>query len=194
MEKVESNYEEGLLTRPERYNKVIEIWQNAKNKIEALVPKTLDKTASVHEMVSSGARGTWAQVGQMSGMKGLMVNPSGKIIDFPVLASYKEGLSVLQYFITTHGARKGEADTALKTAKAGYLTRRLVNVADDVIILAESCSDEQGVLVTKEEIREYGKDYRDALFGRTLAASAGRLKKGQILTNEEISLVKDDES
>ena len=193
MEKVESNYEEGLLTRPERYNKVIEIWQNAKNKIEALVPKTLDKTASVHEMVSSGARGTWAQVGQMSGMKGLMVNPSGKIIDFPVLASYKEGLSVLQYFITTHGARKGEADTALKTAKAGYLTRRLVNVADDIVVVEDDCGEENGIEILREQIEAYGKKFSARIEGRVLAKDVLSLKKGSLLTMQNARAIESAE-
>ena len=111
---IKGQYQEGLLTDSERYNKVIEIWQGAKNKIEDLVPETMDKMGPVHAMVTSGARGSLGQLGQMTGMKGLMINPAGKIIDFPVRSSYKEGLGILEYFITTHGARKGEADTSFE--------------------------------------------------------------------------------
>ena len=192
MSKLESNFEEGLITRHERYGKIIEIWQEAKNKIEALVPKALDPMGSVSEMVSSGARGTWAQVGQMAGMKGLMVNPSGRIIDFPVLASYKEGLSVLEYFITTHGARKGEADTALKTAKAGYLTRRLVNVADDVIVVEEDCGEKNGIVIQRDQVEMYGKKLSARLEGRTLAEDILHFKKGHLLTIHDAKEIEAD--
>lgn len=179
--KVQSQYEEGLLIEVERYDKVIEIWQEAKNKIDDLVPQTLDKTASVYTMINSAARGNWGQISQMSGMKGLVVNPAGKIIDFPVVSSYKEGLNVLEYFITTHGARKGEADTALKTSKAGYLTRRLVDVAQDVIISKEDCGDREGILVSRKIVESYGKRIFSRIFGRTLAKAVGRFKKGHFL-------------
>jgi DNA-directed RNA polymerase subunit beta' len=180
--KVQSQYEEGLLTNNERYDKVIEIWQEAKNKIDALVPATLDKAGPVYTMVNSAARGNWGQVGQMSGMKGLVVNPAGKIIDFPVISSYKEGLNVLEYFITTHGARKGEADTALKTSKAGYLTRRLVDVAQDVIISERDCGEKEGIRISRKQVENYGKRFSSRIFGRTLARDAGRFKKGHLLT------------
>ncbi len=180
--KVQSQHEEGLITNSESYDKLIEIWQEAKNKIDALVPETLDKEGSVYTMVNSAARGNWGQVGQMSGMKGLVVNPAGRIIDFPVISSYKEGLNVLEYFITTHGARKGEADTALKTSKAGYLTRRLVDVSQDVIINEKDCGTKEGIKISKKLIENYGKKLSSRIFGRVLAKDAGRFKKGHLLT------------
>ncbi len=179
---IKGQYQDGLLTDSERYNKVIEIWQGAKNKIEDLVPETMDKMGPVHAMVTSGARGSLGQLGQMTGMKGLMINPAGKIIDFPVRSSYKEGLGILEYFITTHGARKGEADTSLKTSKAGYLTRRLVDVSHDVVVTEESCSDKEGIVVSRKMMESCGKKLSARIFGRTLASSAGNFKKGHLLT------------
>lgn len=178
---INGQYQEGLLTDSERYNKVIEIWQGAKNKIEDLVPETMDKMGPIYAMVTSGARGSLSQLGQMTGMKGLMINPAGKIIDFPVRSSYKEGLGILEYFITTHGARKGEADTSLKTSKAGYLTRRLVDVSHDVVVTEADCEDKEGIVVSKSNMESYGKKFYFRIFGRTLAAGAGRFKKGHLL-------------
>ena len=175
---IKGQYQDGLLTDSERYNKIIEIWQGAKNKVEDLVPETMDKMGPVHDMVTSGARGSLNQLAQMTGMKGLMINPAGKIIDFPVRSSYKEGLGILEYFITTHGARKGEADTSLKTSKAGYLTRRLVDVSHDVVVAEEDCGDKEGIVVSRSRVESYGKKFSSRIFGRTLAASAGNLKRG----------------
>ncbi|MBU2219394.1 DNA-directed RNA polymerase subunit beta' [Patescibacteria group bacterium] len=187
----EKQYKDGLLTEGERYDKILEIWQRAKNQIEDLVPKALDPEGPVFTMVSSAARGNWGQVGQMSGMKGLMVNPAGKIIDFPVIPSYKEGLSVLEYFITTHGARKGEADTALKTAKAGYLTRRLVDVAQDVIISEKDCKDQKGILISRKYIELYGKKMSSRIAGRFLAADAAGFKKGHMLAVQDAKKIEE---
>jgi len=166
---VEKHYNEGLLTTEERYDKVIEIWQDVKRKLDALVRTTLDKFGPVHSMVSSSARGNWEQVSQMTGMKGLVVNPAGRTIDLPIISSYKKGLDVLEYFISTHGARKGTTDTALKTAKAGYLTRRLVDVAQDVIIREEDCGGKKGFLLSKIQVGAAGDDFGKRLVGRTLA-------------------------
>ena len=175
---IKGQYQDGLLTDSERYNKIIEIWQGAKNKIEDLVPETIDKMGPIYDMVTSGARGSLSQLGQMTGMKGLMINPAGKIIDFPVQSSYKEGLGILEYFITTHGARKGEADTSLKTSKAGYLTRRLVDVSHDVVVTEEDCGEKEGIVVSRSRVESYGKKFSSRIFGRTLAAGAGKFKKG----------------
>jgi DNA-directed RNA polymerase subunit beta' len=188
---IQEQYREGLLTDDESYDKAIEIWQDVKNKIDDLVPNVLDKEGSVYTMVNAGAKGNWAQVGQMAGMKGLVVNPAGKIIDFPVVNSYKEGLNVLEYFITTHGARKGEADTALKTPKAGYLTRRLVDVAQDVIIAGEDCGDKIGIKIFRKEIEKYGKKLSSRIFGRVLSRDVGHFKKGHLLTISEAKEIED---
>ena len=182
---IKGQYQEGLLTDSERYNKIIEIWQSAKNKVEDLVPETMEKLGPVHAMVTSGARGSLSQLGQMTGMKGLMINPAGKIIDFPVRSSYKEGLGILEYFITTHGARKGEADTSLKTAKAGYLTRRLIDVSHDVVVMEDDCGDKEGIVVSRKRVESYGKKFSSRIFGRTLSASAGTFKKGHLLSISE---------
>ena len=179
---IKDHHREGLLTDSEQYNKLIEIWQGAKDKIEALVPAAIDNMGPIYIMIASAARGTWSQLGQMSGMKGLMVNPAGKIIDFPVRSSYKEGLDVLEYFITTHGARKGEADTALKTSKAGYLTRRLIDVAHDVVISESDCKGKDSAVISKQKTERYGKNISSKIFGRTLAKDAGKFKKGHLLS------------
>jgi len=182
---VTRQFEKGLLTDTERYNKVIESWQDTKTQIEKLVPKTLDRMGTVSCMVSSAARGNWGQVGQMAGMKGLMLNPAGRVIEFPVVNSYKEGLNVLEYFITTHGARKGEVDTALKTAEAGYLTRRLVDVSQDVVITEEACSDKDGIWITRDSVEHLGKKFHARIYGRTLAKDAGSFKKGHLLSVDD---------
>ena len=117
-----------------------------------MLPATLEQHGSVHDMIVSGARGSMGNVTQMAGMKGLIQNTTGRTIDFPIIPSYKEGLSPIEYFITTHGSRKGLADTALNTARAGYLTRRLVDVAQDVVITEEDCGTKLGKVMTKEVI------------------------------------------
>ena len=184
-EEIDRLYEKGLITDDERYKKILEIWDYAETEIKKRVPDALDKESSVYMMVSSAARGNWTQVGQMAGLKGLVVNPAGKIIDFPVLASYKEGLSVLQYFITTHGARKGTADTALKTSKAGYLTRRLVDVAQDVVVVEKDCGEKNGILVSKQQAEKYGGSFVEKITGRVLAQNIGGFKKGHLLSAKD---------
>ena len=183
---IEEQYEKKLLTDMERYNKVISLWTRVKEKIDDMVPDTLDKEGPVYNMVYSSARGSWTQVNQMTGMKGLMRNPAGKIIEFPVIASYKEGLNVLEYFITTHGARKGTVDTALKTAKAGYLTRRLVDVAQDIVVREEDCGDKNGIKLSREYLDSYSASMFSKISGRFLAANVGSdFKKDHLLSAED---------
>lgn len=167
VEKIESHFKKGLLSRQERNAKVIAIWQGVKEKIEKLVPQTLPKDGSVFSIIEAGARGSWAQPVQMAGMKGLVTSPAGRIIEMPIRHSYKEGFDVLEYFISTHGARKGTADTALRTSASGYLTRRLVDVAHQVIITEEDCRDKKGQEVYQEEAREIGQDFSFKIVGRT---------------------------
>ena len=143
-ETVRGQFDDGLLSTDEQYQKVIEIWEHAKKDIEKIIPETLDKRGSTYDLITSGARGNMGSLVQMCGMKGLIVNTSGDTLDFPIIPSYIEGLSPLEYFITTHGSRKGAADTALNTAKAGYLTRRLVDVAQDVVVTEEDCKTKNG--------------------------------------------------
>ena len=165
---IEEQYNQGLLTDKERSEKVIELWTEVKRKVDEKAPATLALYGPIHYMVSSGARGNWAQINQLASMKGLVVNPAGRIIELPILSSYKEGLNVLEYFISTHAARKGMADTALKTASAGYLTRRLVDVVQDIIISEPDCKDEVGFEVFKKDYDKLGKNFSTRIFGRVL--------------------------
>src|SRR6266487_4398646 len=150
---VERQYRKGVITPGERYNKVIDIWTHCTDQIANVMLRTLDHNQGKREynpvslMVDSGARGNRQQVRQLAGVRGLMAKPSGDIIERPILANFREGLTVLEYFISTHGARKGLADTALKTADSGYMTRKLVDVAQDVIIREEDCGTTNGIWV-----------------------------------------------
>jgi DNA-directed RNA polymerase subunit beta' len=146
-EKVQSQYERGLITDDERRQELINIWTEATNEVADAMQVAFPKTNPVFMMVNSGARGNWMQVRQIAGMRGLVANPKGEIIPRPIKANFREGLSVLEYFISTHGARKGLADTALRTADSGYLTRRLVDVSQDVIIREEDCGTERGLMM-----------------------------------------------
>ncbi|HEU4998478.1 MAG TPA: DNA-directed RNA polymerase subunit beta', partial [Lapillicoccus sp.] len=146
-EKVQSQYERGLITDDERRQELINIWTEATNEVADAMQDAFPKTNPVFMMVNSGARGNWMQVRQIAGMRGLVANPKGEIIPRPIKANFREGLTVLEYFISTHGARKGLADTALRTADSGYLTRRLVDVSQDVIIREEDCGTDRGILM-----------------------------------------------
>ncbi|MDP7088972.1 MAG: DNA-directed RNA polymerase subunit beta' [Dehalococcoidia bacterium] len=148
--KLDEQYQEGLITDHERYEASVGIWTDVSNKMTDAVEDTLDKYGGIFTMAASGAKGNIAQIKQMAGMRGLMSDPKGRIIEMPIRSSFAEGLSVLEYFISTHGARKGLADTALRTADSGYLTRRLADVAQDVIITTENDPGAQGILITDD--------------------------------------------
>ena len=148
VEKVQKQFSRGLITEEERYNAVIELWTKSKDIIQDKLMASLDRLNPIFMMSDSGARGNASNFTQLAGMRGLMANPSGEIIELPIKSSFREGLTVLEYFISTHGARKGLADTALKTADSGYLTRRLVDVAQDVIVREEDCGTDKGLLVS----------------------------------------------
>ncbi|MFC1751746.1 DNA-directed RNA polymerase subunit beta', partial [Patescibacteria group bacterium] len=193
--KVYEQYNEGLLTAEERYDRSIVIWQEVKRRVDEFIPTALDPYGSVYSIVSSAARGSWSQVAQMSGMKGLVFNPANKIIDFPITSSYKKGLDVLEYFISTHGARKGTADTALKTAKAGYLTRRLVDVAQDVIVTEDDCGTKEGLVVIRQKQDSYDKEMTLKLKGRVLAKKINhkniKLKAGHLMNLSDAKAIND---
>ena len=174
VQEYENQYQDGLITQGEKYNKVVDAWSECTNKVADKMLDVISTTTdtqpinSVYMMAHSGARGSAAQLKQLSGMRGLMAKPSGEIIENPIKSNFKEGLSVLEYFTSTHGARKGLADTALKTASSGYLTRRLVDVAQDAVIREEDCGTSNGVLV--EEIVEAGNitsPLTERILGRT---------------------------
>src|SRR5207302_8367509 len=143
--KVQRQYERGLITDDERRQELIEIWTQATNEVAREMEANFPKDNPIHMMVNSGARGNLMQVRQIAGIRGLVSNPKGETIPRPIKSSFREGLSVLEYFISTHGARKGLADTALRTADSGYLTRRLVDVAQDVIVREEDCGTDRSL-------------------------------------------------
>ncbi|CDZ99440.1 DNA-directed RNA polymerase subunit beta' [Metalysinibacillus saudimassiliensis] len=147
VDRVQMQFRRGLITEDERYQRVIASWTKAKDEIQAKLMKSLDKTNPIFMMSDSGARGNASNFTQLAGMRGLMANPAGRIIELPIKSSFREGLTVLEYFISTHGARKGLADTALKTADSGYLTRRLVDVAQDVIVREDDCGTDRGLTI-----------------------------------------------
>ena len=182
IEIVDTHWRRGLLSKEEHGAKVIEIWQRVKSEIEKLVPASLPEKGSVFSIIDSGARGSWAQPVQMAGMKGLVINPAGRIMELPVKSSFKEGFDVLEYFISTHGARKGTADTALRTSTAGYLTRRLVDVSHDVLIIETDCKESKGFLITKKEAAELGQSLSLKIAGRVAAEAVGKyVKKGEVI-------------
>ena len=196
-QEVMEHYREGLLSRDERRRMVVEIWHQAKVDLEKEIPGTLDETGSVHDMWQSGARGSLGQISQMAGMKGLIVNTRGETLEFPVLSSMKEGLSPLEYFITTHGSRKGLADTALQTAKAGYLTRRLFDVAQDAIITEDDCGVKEGIEINRVSASGIEIGFSKALRGRILAEDVVAdgttlFKKGHLLSRADAQQI--DES
>ncbi|MBI2003148.1 MAG: DNA-directed RNA polymerase subunit beta', partial [Candidatus Wildermuthbacteria bacterium] len=179
---IDQYWRQGLLSKEERVGKVIEIWMRVKTAIEKLVPKTLPVGGSVFMMIDSGSRGSWNQAVQMAGMKGLVQNPAGRIIELPVKSSYKEGFGVLEYFISTHGARKGTADTALRTSTAGYLTRRLIDVSHDIIVVEKDCRDEKGIVLSKKDAVDLGQNLALKIVGRVAADSVGPyVKKGAVI-------------
>ncbi len=185
-ESIRSQFNDGLLSEEEQYQKVIEIWEHAKKDIEKHIPDTLDKTGSTYDLITSGARGNMGSLVQMAGMKGLIVNTSGETLDFPIIPSYTEGLSPLEYFITTHGSRKGAADTALNTAKAGYLTRRLVDVAQDVVVTEEDCGTKKG-----KTIRSVDGVFAKYIHGRVLLSDI-KNKKDEVVFKKGYLVMKED--
>ncbi len=184
IEEIESHFQSGLLTEDERYMKIIKTWEKAKELITQSSRKTLDPAGPVYTMIESGSRGSWAQVTQMMGMKGLVTNPAGEIIELPVKGSFKEGFEVLEYFISTHGARKGLSDTALRTANAGYLTRRLIDVSQDVVVSENDCGDDKGLVVTKEECEDAGQTISERVLGRVAAAEIKHPKTGKTIVKK----------
>jgi DNA-directed RNA polymerase subunit beta' len=193
---IQEQYNEGLLTDSERYAKVIEEWTNTKDRIGEICKKGLADILPVYSMIDSGARGSWAQPVQILGMKGLVTSPSGAIFELPVKGNFKEGFGVLEYFISTHGVRKGLSDTALRTANAGYLTRRLVDVSQDIIVSEEDCGDTVGLDLNRTEIEANGEDFFKRITGRYIAKDIkdkkGKvvLDAGSILDEENIKLLK----
>ena len=195
--KVEDQYRKGAITERERYNKVIDVWTHATDKVSDMLFKEMDRFNPIFLMADSGARGSRLQVRQLSGMRGLMAKPSGEIIENPITANFKEGLTVLEYFISAHGARKGLADTALKTADAGYLTRRLIDVAQDIIVLDDDCGTLNGITVQAiTEGNEVVVSLSERIMGRValdnivdIITDKVIVEQGQEITEEKSEMV-----
>jgi len=183
-DEIRKQYQQGLLTKQERRARIIEIWDRTKREVAKAVPRSLDPDGPIYTIFSSGARGSWTQTVQIIGMKGLVINPASEIIELPVISCFKEGFNVLEYFISTHGARKGTSDTALRTATAGYLTRRLIDVAQDVIIREEDCGDKNGIVVYKEDVKDLGISLAYRIFGRILLKDVYDPKTKKILAKK----------
>ena len=196
-DKVMEQFNEGLLTEEERLRKNVEIWHKTKNEVEKLIPETLDKNGSVFDMITSGARGSLAQITAMAGMKGLIASTSGEVIEFPILSCAKEGLTPIEYFITTHGSRKGLTDTALNTAKAGYLTRKLFVVAQDVMVTEEDCGTKAFITIKKQTASGIEIPLSKNIRGRVLADDISNkedkviFKKGHLLSKTEAMQVEE---
>ncbi|PTW00471.1 DNA-directed RNA polymerase subunit beta' [Halanaerobium saccharolyticum] len=180
---IENHYRRGAITEDERYHKVVDIWNQAKDDVTDALLANLDESNNIYIMAISGARGNTSQISQLAGMRGLMADPSGRIIDVPIRSSFREGLDVLEYFLSTHGARKGLADTALRTADSGYLTRRLVDVSQDVIVREDDCGTEEGIYV--EAIGPKGKNAVEPLsercIGRYTAEEIADPESGEVI-------------
>src|SRR5205814_203231 len=189
---IEGQYEDGEITQEERHEAVTGLWDRATNEVGDALSAHLDEMNPIFMMANSGARGSFSQIRQLAGMRGLMANPKGEIIPRPIKSNFMEGLTVLEYFISTHGARKGLADTALRTADSGYLTRRLVDVAQDVIVRADDCKTKEFV---EMNLRAEDDGLNENLIGRVAAkkftTKRGRelLKRGQIIDLPELERI-----
>ncbi len=191
IEQIETQYEQGLLTAEEKHARVIEIWARTKNLVTKAAEAILPSNGPIYTMITSGARGSMSQITQMMGMKGSVTNPQGEIIELPVKNNFKEGLDVLEYFISTHGTRKGLSDIALRTANAGYLTRRLIDVSQNIIVTNDDCGDTQGLELTQEESDQMGESLSSRLVGRVLVEKIidPKTKKTLAAANEVVTTV-----
>jgi len=174
-------YQMGLITDDERYQGTVDIWADTTTQVEKAIKERMPEYGSLNYMASSGTKGNITQIRQMAGMRGLMADPNGKVIELPIRGSFREGLSVLEYFISTHGARKGLADTALRTADSGYLTRRLIDVAQDVIILEEDCGTASGLWIERGAVGDAGESLRPRILGRHAAMDVIDEQTGEII-------------
>jgi DNA-directed RNA polymerase subunit beta' len=189
---IQEDYMVGLITEDERHAQVVEIWNQATDDVTDALKQELSTDNPVYMMATSGARGNFQQIRQLAGMRGLMADPSGKIIDLPIKANFREGLTVLEYFISTHGARKGLADTALRTADSGYLTRRLVDVSHDVIVCEEDCESVEGIWVEKiMDGSQLIEPLHQRIIGRVSVDTITHPETGEVLV-EENQMIDDD--
>jgi DNA-directed RNA polymerase subunit beta' len=190
---IENQYNRGLITEDEKYDSTVTVWMETTDKITDIISQTLDRYGGIYMMATSGAKGNISQIRQMAGMRGLMTDPAGKIIDFPIRSGLREGLTVLEYFISTHGARKGLADTALRTSDSGYLTRRLIDVAQDVITCEDDCGTTDGLWISEPKEKELLPTFAERIIGRLAASKLVNPKSKKVIVdrdeeiNEEIA-------
>jgi DNA-directed RNA polymerase subunit beta' len=187
VEEIETQLRRGLITPEEKSVRVIDLWNEARKNIETKMVGGFKRDNPVFMYVNSGTRGSVAQLTQMAGMKGLVVNPAGEIIELPIISNYREGLTVFEYFISSHGSRKGRSDTALRTSDSGYLTRRLVDVAQDVIVVEHDCGTKDALEVIRSESEEFGEKFAERLDGRTALSDIKIKNKVLVKANEEIT-------
>ncbi|HEX6140612.1 MAG TPA: DNA-directed RNA polymerase subunit beta', partial [Candidatus Limnocylindria bacterium] len=185
---IDREFRKGFITDEERYNQTVDVWRDTTDQVTQRMLEGLDKRGSVWMITHSGARGNVTQVHQLAGMRGLMADPSGRIIDLPIRSNLREGMSVLEYFISSHGARKGLADTALRTADSGYLTRRLVDVAQDVITREDDCGTDLGTWITREESEQIPEPFGDRLVGRMAAIDVEDEKSGEVIVARNVEI------
>ena len=185
--KIQDQETKGLATAEETRREIVATWSEVSAQLKIMVQEDLPKDGPIYSMVSSGSRGAWSQPLQMCGMKGLVVNPAGRVIELPVKSSFKEGLDILEYFISTHGARKGQADKALRTSAAGYLTRRLVDVAHNVVVREEDCGDTEGLEIVRDDILSRGRSFVLEIIGRVVMEDVLNPKdKSKVVSKDEI--------
>ena len=196
VKKINNQYWKGLVTNHERRHHTIKVWSEAKSSITKTMVQNFDKENHIFYMVDSGARGNWGQVTQLCGIKGLVANPAGETIELPIKSNLKEGFTILEYFIATHGGRKGKSDTALKTAEAGYLTRRLVDAVQDVVIKENDCGRNVEYMISKEESERLGEDFGRRIDGRVLSSKLATpdgkkviAEKGDIIDDETMNQI-----
>jgi DNA-directed RNA polymerase subunit beta' len=182
---IENQFHQGLIAEDERYNGVVEVWTEIADRLTDVLTQSMDRTSGLYMMSTSGAKGNISQIKQMAGMRGLMTNPSGRIIDFPIKSSLREGLSVLEYFISTHGARKGLADTALRTSGSGYLTRRLIDVAQDVITREKDCGTTDGLWITDAPEKSLLPPLNKRIVGRLAAVKVTHPQSGETIVDRD---------
>ena len=188
VDEIDREFRRGFITDDERYTQTVEVWRETTDSVTQKMLSGLDERGSIMLITNSGARGSVTQVHQLAGMRGLMADPSGRIIDLPIRSNLREGMSVLEYFISSHGARKGLADTALRTADSGYLTRRLVDVAQDVITREDDCSADIGTWITREESDQIPEPFIERLIGRMAAIDIVDEKSGEVLVERNAEI------
>jgi len=188
VQNITSLFQQGLVTDDERYLATIKVWSKAKADITDVMIKNIPEENDLYYLVDSGARGNWGQITQLCGIKGLVANPAGRTIELPIKSNLKEGFTILEYFIATHGGRKGKSDTALKTAEAGYLTRRLVDAVQDIIIREDDCGASETHTVTRAESEKIGEKFENRIYGRVIAKDVTDPKTGEVLLEKDTEI------